>query len=77
MNALTTYLNFDGNTREALTFYEQCLGGELYLMPFSEVQFDYPKEAKDRFMHARLKAGPLVLMASDTLPGMPFRREPV
>jgi PhnB protein len=74
MNALTTYLNFDGNTREAMEFYRDCLGGELYLMPFSEVQFDYPQNAKDRIMHACLKAGSLNLMASDTYPGMPYQQ---
>src|SRR5262245_31844730 len=73
MKEMITYLNFDGNCREAMTFYERCLGGELQLMPFSEGQFDYPKEAKDRIIHARLARGSAVLMASDTMPGMPFQ----
>ncbi len=29
MRAIITYLNFDGNTRNAMTFYHRCLGGEL------------------------------------------------
>jgi PhnB protein len=74
MKEIITYLNFDGNTREAMTFYKRCLGGELQLMPFSEVPGDFPKEAKDRIMHARLANGSAVLMASDTMPGMPFKQ---
>ena len=74
MKEIITYLNFDGNTREAMKFYERCLGGELYIMPFSEAPGDFPKEAKDRIMHATLRNGSAVLMASDTMPGMPFKQ---
>jgi PhnB protein len=74
MKALNTYLNFDGTTGQAMKFYQQCLGGDLHLMPFSEVPGDYPKEAKDRIMHARLAVGPLTLMASDIMPGMQFHQ---
>jgi predicted 3-demethylubiquinone-9 3-methyltransferase (glyoxalase superfamily) len=28
MNAITPYLNFGGNTREAMTFYHSVLGGD-------------------------------------------------
>ena len=45
MKEIITYLNFDGNCREAMKFYEQCLGGELQLMPFSEGQL-YRSEAE-------------------------------
>jgi PhnB protein len=72
MKDLTAYLNFDGNCRQAMKFYERCLGGELYMMPLSETPGDHPKEAKDRIMHARLAKGSASLMASDTMPGMPF-----
>ncbi len=71
------YLNFDGNTRDAMKFYARCLGGELSMMPFSEAPGDFPKEFKDRLMHSRIiKAGTVLLMASDTMPGhgMPFRQ---
>jgi PhnB protein len=72
MKELTTYLKFDGNCRQAMKFYERCLGGELHMMPFSEVPGDHPKEAKDRIMHARLAKGSISLMASDTMPGPPL-----
>jgi PhnB protein len=75
MKETITYLNFDGNCREAMRFYERCFGGELYLMPFSEAPGDLPKEARDRIIHATVKKdGSTVLMASDTMPGMPFKQ---
>jgi len=76
MHQPTTYLNFDGNCREAMTFYQRCLGGELTMMPFSEMPGGVSKEIQNRLMHARLSKGSTVLlMASDTMPGsgMPFR----
>ena len=76
MKAPVTYLNFDGNTRDAMNFYARCLGGELSIMPFSEAPGDFPKDAKDKVMHARItKNGSTVLMASDALAGhgAPFR----
>ncbi len=33
MKDITPYLTFDGSCREAMTFYQQCLGGELSTMP--------------------------------------------
>ena len=44
------------------------------MMPFSEAPGNHPPDAKDRIMHARLTNGPAVLMASDTMPGMPFQQ---
>lgn len=74
MKDMITYLNFDGNCREAMEYYQHCLGGELALMPFSEMNADYPPAAKDRIVHAKLTTGSAVLMASDILPGMPLRQ---
>jgi PhnB protein len=74
MKEITTYLTFEGNCREAMTFYQKCLGAELYVMTFAETPCNAPKEAKDRLAHARLTKGPAVLMASDTMPGMPFQQ---
>jgi PhnB protein len=74
MKDITTYLTFNGNCREAMKFYAKCLGAELFIMPFSEAPGDFPKEAKDRIIHARLAKGAIALMASDTMPGMPFQQ---
>jgi PhnB protein len=75
MKEINAYLIFNGNCREAMTFYQKCLGAELQMMPFSDMPGDkVPPEAKDRLMHARLTKGATVLMASDNMPGMPFQR---
>ena len=74
MKEMVTYLNFDGNARDAMQFYARCLQGELLLMPFSDANVDAPQEARDRTMHAKLTKGSCVLMASDIMPGMPFQR---
>jgi PhnB protein len=74
MKEFVAYLNFDGNCREAMTFYKKCFDAELHLMPFSEGPGNPPAEAKDRIMHARLQKGSAVLMASDTMPGMTFQQ---
>jgi PhnB protein len=76
MKDVVTYLNFDGNCREALEFYAKCLGSEVTLMPFSEGPRDLPaaaKEAGQRIMHGRLTKGKTILMASDCVPGMNFQ----
>ena len=71
---LTTYLTFDGNCRDAMEFYKKCLDAQLYLMPFSEAPGEVPERAKNRIIHAKLTKGAAVLMASDTMPGMPFQQ---
>jgi PhnB protein len=36
MAQLNPYLHFDGNCREAMTFYKSCLGGELEIQSVGE-----------------------------------------
>lgn len=74
MKALNTYLNFDGNAREAMEFYKTCLGAELVMMTFADAPIQAPPGSEERVMHARLTKGPLMLMASDCMPGMPFQQ---
>lgn len=74
MKEINPYLIFNGNCREAMTFYAKCLGAEVQMIPFSQAPVDTPKEAKDRIMHARLAKGAAVVMASDNMPGMPFQQ---
>ena len=76
--SLNPYLTFDGNTKEAVYFYEKALGGKvLHLMTFGDMPADpnHPltDEMKDRVMHAHLKVGDGDLMFSDTFPGMPYQ----
>lgn len=72
MKDFTTYLIFDGNCREAMTFYKKCLDAELDMFSFSQAPDPMPAEAKDRIMHARLTKGNGAIMASDNMPGMAF-----
>jgi PhnB protein len=70
MKQMITYLNFDGNAAEAMTFYARCLKGDLHMMRFSESSMEVPSGAENRVMHAKISTGSAVLMASDTMPGI-------
>ncbi len=70
MTLLNAYLTFNGNCREAMTFYKECLGGELIFQtigesPMAEVM---PAQMKDSILHSTLTKGELVLMATDCVP---------
>jgi PhnB protein len=74
MKAITAYLNFDGTTRDAMTFYAKALGATLHLQSFKDAKLEAPEGAENRIIHARLEKGSAALMASDTMPGTPFRQ---
>ncbi|HET8654046.1 MAG TPA: VOC family protein [Longimicrobiaceae bacterium] len=66
------YLNFDGQCAEAFRFYEQVLGGRIDVMQThgeSPIACEVPSDWHERILHARLVAGDLVLLGSDTPPG--------
>jgi PhnB protein len=67
MTHINTYLTFNGNCREAMTFYRDALGGELMFQTISESPFSeqMPAQMKDCILHASLSKGALTLMASD------------
>jgi len=76
---LNPYLIFDGNAKEAVSFYEKALGGKvLGIMTYGDMPEDpdhpMPEETKSRVMHAHLKVGDADLMFSDTYPGEPYQR---
>jgi len=68
---ISTYLTFDGQARDAFTFYQQVLGGALETMTFAQAPEPehFPAEYRDRVMHTCLTLEDHCLMASDTLPG--------
>ncbi|HEX2723023.1 MAG TPA: VOC family protein [Gemmatimonadaceae bacterium] len=74
MKGTNTYLNFDGETREAMTFYAKCLDAQLDIQSFKDAGMSGPPGTEDRIIHARLAKGSAVLMASDTMPGMSFTK---
>lgn len=61
------YLNFGGNCRQAFTRYQEIFGGELVLLPMSDMPSDEPVSADqaDLIMHAALTFEGNLLMASD------------
>lgn len=66
MSKVTPYLFFTDNCREALKFYQSCLGGELEIMTYGDAQGDACSLAsRDKVMHGCLKKGGMLLMASD------------
>lgn len=62
------YLIFDGSCAEAMRFYQSVLGGTLEVQTFgdSPAAGDTPPEWSRMVMHARLAAGDVVVMASDS-----------
>jgi PhnB protein len=65
MKEINAYLIFNGNCREAMTFYQKCLGSELQLITFGDMGGNAPPDSKDRIAHARISKGATVLMASN------------
>ncbi len=65
--AFHPYLNFGGNCREAFTRYQEIFGGELVLLPMSDMpsEADVPPDQADLIMHAALTFEGHLLMASD------------
>jgi len=67
MAQIIAYLKFDGNCREAMTFYKECFGGEL---TFNTVKgsplegFMKPEEG-GKILHSSLISDKLVLFASE------------
>ena len=67
MAQLIVYLNFNGNSREAMTFYKDCLGGELTMQTTGESPMadKIPPDNHNDIMHSSLVKDGLVIMASD------------
>ena len=67
MPQLNPYLTFPGTCREAMTFYKECLGGELTMMTFGESPMgaQMPGDKQQGIMHAHLISSEFTLMASD------------
>lgn len=74
MTTLFPYLTFNGNCREAMLFYQRCLGtgkeDELYLQTLtgSPGTKELPAHFQQYVVHATLKTDKLVLMATDLVP---------
>lgn len=67
---LNPYVNFAGQTREAMEFYQSVFGGELNMTTFGEFGMTDPNMANG-IMHANLiSPSGFTLMAADAPPNM-------
>jgi len=75
MTQINAYLNFNGNCREAMTFYKDCLGGELTIQTVegTPMETHCPTAMLQQIMHSSLVKDGILLMASDMrAPGTEF-----
>jgi PhnB protein len=68
------FLLFDGNCAEAMTFYHQCLGGELILTKLGDtpMKAQFPAEKYERIINAQLKSGAIEISATDWMASPDF-----
>ncbi|MER3374953.1 MAG: glyoxalase/bleomycin resistance/extradiol dioxygenase family protein [Allomuricauda sp.] len=69
MNQIITYLTFNGNCREAMEFYKECLGGELNIQTLEDTpdETQFPPNIKKYVVQAALKADNMLLMGTDMI----------
>ena len=67
MTRINVYLTFNGNCKEVMEFYRQCLGGELSLQTVedSPIAKQWPSNAQKQILHAELVKDQLILLGSD------------
>lgn len=67
MTKINSYITFNGNCREAMNFYKDCLGGDLTLQTVAESPMgeQFPPKMKNSILHSTLVRDQLVLMGSD------------
>jgi len=71
---LNPYLSFRDDAREAMSFYQSVLGGELTVSTFAEFHATDDPAEQDKVMHSQLETPDgLVLMGADTPSGMEHR----
>ncbi|WP_315823766.1 VOC family protein [Paraflavitalea speifideaquila] len=74
MISINPYLNFLGNTEEAMNFYRPVFGGQFAALERFKDSPGYekmPEEEWEKIMHIRLPMGPKdVIMATDALASM-------
>jgi len=69
MTQINAYLNFNGQCREAMIFYQECLGGELTLQRVAESPMgaQLPATEGTQILHSVLSRDGLTLLASDMM----------
>lgn len=74
----TPFLLFDGNCAEAMTFYHECLGGELKLTKLADTPMKamLPPEKHERLINANLKSGNVEISATDWMAAPEYLPKP-
>jgi PhnB protein len=70
----TPFLLFDGTCAEVMTFYHDCLGGELTLTKLGDTPMKnaFPAEKHGRIINAYLKSGEIEISATDWMASPEF-----
>ena len=69
---LSPTVSFNGQCKEAFTFYQKCLGGRIQVMMTwgeSPMADQVPPEWRDKIIHTSLIVGETSLLGSDAPPG--------
>lgn len=74
MPTINPYINFNGNTEEAFTFYKSVFGGEFgkitRFKDLSSPEFSIPEKEANKIMRITLPIGNNILIANDVPEGM-------
>lgn len=67
MATINAYITFNGNCREAMSFYKNCFGGEMILQTVkgSSMESHWPKEVQNSILHSSLHSDAISILASD------------
>jgi PhnB protein len=69
MTTINPHINFNGNAKEAFTFYKSVFGGEfvkiMRFKDFPNPEFPMPESEADKIMHITLPIGNNILMGND------------
>lgn len=73
---MQAYFTFNGNCREAMTFYKKCLGGKLTLQAVTQIKKGeaVPPPIKNAIVHACLKTKFFVLQGTDLMEQQPLQK---
>jgi PhnB protein len=74
MTRATPFLLFDGNCADAMTFYHECLGGDLTLSKLGDTPMKgmFLPEKHGRIINAHLKSGEIEISATDWMASPEF-----
>lgn len=70
---LNPYVNFRGNTRQAMEYYQSVFGGELRVNTYKEYGASQSPSEDEQIMHSELHADGITLMAADAPERMEYK----